>query len=47
MGKGREALEVTGEVMAAILLGLAKVVKVVFLAFAWVIIIGCAITKNR
>ena len=34
-------------VIAAILLWLFKAVKVAVLAFAWVIIIGCAITKNR
>ena len=34
-------------VFGVILLGLCKAVKVVFLAFVWVIIVGCAITKNR
>ena len=34
-------------VFAAILLWPCHAVKVVVLAFAWVVIIGCAITKNR
>ena len=28
-------------------IGLFKVVKCVFLLFAWVIILGCVLTKNR
>ena len=27
--------------------GLFKVIKCVFLLFAWVIILGCVLTKNR
>ena len=34
-------------VVGVILLGLCKAIKVAFLLFAWIIIIGCAITKNR
>ncbi len=33
--------------LGVILLWLFKAVKVAFLLFAWIIIIGCAITKNR
>ena len=34
-------------VLGVILLGLFKAVKFVFLLFAWVIILGCVVTKNR
>ena len=30
-----------------VLTGLFKVVKCIILVFAWVIIIGCVLTKNR
>ena len=34
-------------VVGVILLGLCKVIKVAFLVFGWIIILGCVITKNR
>ena len=47
MSKCQDVLEEIGGAVAILFLGLAKIIKVVVLAFVWIIILGGVMFKRR